>query len=523
MFASDDTENARLQLESTLSILESKSLESNIRIFSLQAKCYNALQKILVTLCEYEDALLIAEKSKCSIFYHSNTIYKSRPTTLDTIYDTVDKLKSYVIYYSSVEFLGNIELYIWFLQPGRKVVRFHSSPINETIFYTANIDKNNILDSYIHSIRESLGVNNLDDSDANWRSSTENLLENSYSDRILHRNTLMNSSSYSLSSLFSLGSVNGSVNSLQGSTRSIPSLHGSIKSNGKANSMPTWHGPSSLYNLYKIFLEPFDDLIPTAAAISKTGKKDLILVLDDDFYLLPFHILCNQKDDSEYLSERCSIISVPCLNTFRFKTNTMKFKPETSSLGKYQSLVIGGPKMSKDIAGNWNFSECPSLIQEALMVSDMLQCKPLFSNATKGNIISEIESAELLHFAVNVKWKSKAIILYPNEFGESTTTKYESTTNLYPENSNTAITFTEQTINLSDLKTLRLNAKIVVISSYNSDGQICGKDVASLATSWLLAGAQSILISLWPVPETATKILLRAFYAALFQGLRIAK
>lgn len=521
LFASDDTENARLQLESTIAILESKSLESNIWISSLQTKCYNALQKILVTLGKYEDALLIAEKSKSSMFFNNNATCKSRPTTLDTIYDTVDKLKSHVIYYSSVKFLGNIELYIWFLQPGRKLVRFHSSPINDTVFYTPNIDKENILDSYIHSIRESLGVNS--DSDMNWRSSSENLLENSYSDRLLHRNTLMNSSSYSLSSLFSLGSVNGSVNSLQGSTRSIPSLHGSIKSSGTKNSMPAWHGPSSLYNLYKIFLEPFDDLIPTAAAISKTGKKDLILVLDSDLYLLPFQILCNQKEDSEYLSERCSIISVPCLNTFRFRTNFIKYKPDTSSHDKYQSLVIGGPKMVKDITGNWSCAECPSLIQEALMVSDMLQCKPLFSNATKANIISEIESAELIHFAVNVKWKDKAIILYPNEFGESTTGKYDSSTNLYSENNHSGIEFTEQTINLADLKTLRLNAKIVVISSYNADDQIHGKDVAALATAWLSAGAHSILISLWPVPETATKILLRAFYAALFQGLRIAK
>lgn len=502
--------------------MESKPLESNIWISGIQSKCYNALQKILVTLGKYEDALLIAEKSKSSTLFSNNPIYKTRPTTLETIYDTVDKLKSFLIYYSSVEFLGNIELYVWFLQQGKKIVRFHSSPINETIFHTPNLDKNNILDSYIHGIRESLGVNSLDDSDINWRSSNENLLENSYSDRILNRNTFMNSSSYSLSSLFSLGSVNGSVNSLQGSTRSIPSLHGSMKSNGKHHTMPTWHGPSSLYNLYKIFLEPFDDLIPTAAAISKTGKKDLVLVLDSDFYLIPFHILCNQKDDSEYLSERCSLISVPCLNTFRFKTNYIKYKQDMGSHEKYQSLVIGGPKINKDISGNVSCSECPALIQEALMVSDMLQCKPLFNNATKANIISEIESAELIHFAVNVKWKNKAIILYPNDYGDSTT-KYETASNIYSESNNQAITFTEQTINLTDLKTLRLNAKIVVISSYNSDEQIYGKDVASLATSWLLAGAQSILISLWPVPETATKILLRAFYAALFQGLRVAK
>lgn len=39
----------------------------------------------------------------------------------------------------------------------------------------------------------------------------------------------------------------------------------------------------------------------------------------------------------------------------------------------------------------------------------------------------------------------------------------------------------------------------------------------------MAAGAQAVLVSLWPVPDTATKILLRAFYSALLQGTRAAK
>jgi len=61
------------------------------------------------------------------------------------------------------------------------------------------------------------------------------------------------------------------------------------------------------------------------------------------------------------------------------------------------------------------------------------------------------------------------------------------------------------------------------MSSYHSVEPITGAGVAQLAGGWLLAGAGAVLISLWPVPETAAKILLRAFYSALLQGARAAR
>lgn len=75
----------------------------------------------------------------------------------------------------------------------------------------------------------------------------------------------------------------------------------------------------------------------------------------------------------------------------------------------------------------------------------------------------------------------------------------------------------------SDLETLRLNARLVVLSSSNSVEPISGIGVSNMVRSWLYAGSGAVLISLWPVPETAAKILLRAFYSALLQGTRAAK
>lgn len=72
----------------------------------------------------------------------------------------------------------------------------------------------------------------------------------------------------------------------------------------------------------------------------------------------------------------------------------------------------------------------------------------------------------------------------------------------------------------SDLLNLHLSARLVVISSSHTrdhHGWATSDGIVSLTRALLAAGAQCVLICLWPVPDTATKILLRAFYSALLQ------
>lgn len=69
-----------------------------------------------------------------------------------------------------------------------------------------------------------------------------------------------------------------------------------------------------------------------------------------------------------------------------------------------------------------------------------------------------------------------------------------------------------------DLLSLKLNARLVVLSwSHTRDDWATSKGLYDLTNGLLTAGAQCILVSLWPVPSTAAKILLRAFYSALLQ------
>ncbi|XP_055374817.1 tetratricopeptide repeat protein 28 [Condylostylus longicornis] len=541
---SGENENAKIQLETAAQILESvrfeqRSPEARTILFDLQTSCFHVLQQILVEMQRSEEALLVAERCKARTSTDTNNITISRKNMIisnESIYETVNKAKTNVIYFS----IAGQELYAWFIQPQKKIIRFHSTKINEiTLKITSDMLSNrrfneseSLLEKYVNMVRDSLGVNSdsvLHEGDGSgWRSSSENLLDDFATERsgflrMVNRNHLMNSSNYSLSSLFSLGSVGGSVTSLQGSTRSVGSIQGSNRM------LPQWQGPSCLHTLYNLLLEPFDDLLPTSDTVSKIGRKELILVLENELYLVPFAVLRSGQQNGEYLSERCSILTVPSLQSLRLKSKIIRNRDQALL---QTALVIGGPRIPSSLSETWGWSDSPAAIQEASMVADMLQCKPLVGcNATKEAVMTELPVAECVHFAANLSWKLGAVVLSPGDVVDSQKM-------IYPNSNERGDTeddandisndievppLPEFTLTSADVLTMKLNAKLVVLSSYHSIEPINGNGVANLAGSWLCAGAGAVLISLWPVPETAAKILLRAFYSALLQGTRAAR
>lgn len=228
-------------METAAEVLESvryeqRSPDARTALFDLQTACYHTLQKTLVAMNRNEEALVAAERCKARTNGDTNGYSTRKPLTCsETIFDIVNKSKTNVIYFS----LADDELYAWFLQPQKRIVRFNVAKINESTLVVhgkpvanANGKPNkdegvSLLEQYINYVRDSLGVNSesvLQDGDGSgWRSS-ENLLDDFANERtgflrMVNRNHLLNSSNYSLSSLFSLGSVGGSVASLQGSTR----------------------------------------------------------------------------------------------------------------------------------------------------------------------------------------------------------------------------------------------------------------------------------------------------------------
>lgn len=73
---------------------------------------------------------------------------------------------------------------------------------------------------------------------------------------------------------------------------------------------------------------------------------------------------------------------------------------------------------------------------------------------------------------------------------------------------------------LGEVYNLRLNADLVVLSACDTGlGRIArGEGIIGLTRGFLYAGARSLLVSLWPVSDTATAELMVAFYEELLAG-----
>lgn len=254
----------------------------------------------------------------------------------------------------------------------------------------------------------------------------------------------------------------------------------------------------------------------------------MILVLEGELYLIPFAVLRSAQDDAEYLSERCSLITIPSLQTLRQKN---RLKARNQANGTSSSTLVVGSCIPRSIAESLNLTESAASLQEAAMVSDLLQAKTLVgSNATKNNVLTELPTVECVHFASAISWKMSGIVLSLGDMLDSGAHKRNDIdrtdgeeNNDISSNSVDIPSIADYLLTADDIMSVKLNTKLIVLSAHNSLEPINGVGVANLSKNWLRAGASAVLLSLWPVPETASKILLRAFYSALLQGTRAAR
>lgn len=283
LLSNNDLEGSQKQLEAATQVLESIRRETRnaadykLSLFELQSSSYQVLQKVLICLNKQEEALIVAERSRNRAFVDlllerqglSDMKSKSRrlddfsPNTLDHLKDIVNRQRASVLYYS----IAAGYLYAWLIVPTKGIVKFHSVSLLEITNETGPSDNTDpipsgtgMLEKLVNSVRDSLGME---------FSPCTTIAEDQYSEdamqerggflRMVNRQHLMNSSNYSLSSLFSLGSVGGSVASLQGSTRSSTSAQGSTR----VGRRQTWKGPTCLHALYTLLIQPFEEFLPT--------------------------------------------------------------------------------------------------------------------------------------------------------------------------------------------------------------------------------------------------------------------
>ncbi|KAI5696189.1 hypothetical protein M8J75_009497 [Diaphorina citri] len=540
LWSAGHLEDSRTQFEQAASLLESIRTETRIRetdyklcLFDLQTDCYQSLQRILVLLNKPDEALLIAERGRTRTFVdlliqrqgHGSLL--NQAATPSCLMDLVNKQKACVLYYS----LTAGYLYSWLIVPGKGIVKFHETSLSSDVDSKEAAGSDEalsnsapVLDQHIQSIRDSLGINSVLDTDTDEAWCALDELSDRLDDRpasgsvgysrMLARNHLLNSSNYSLSSLFSVGSVGAgsATGSRHGSVRSRRTTMSHTASNGAS----AWQSPPALHALYQILIAPFEADLPatctkpngTLGHTGCTGRNELLLVLEGDLYLVPFPLLKPKEGASEYLSERFNVLLLPSLCFLKNMRSKSRTTPSGGDVMK--ALVLGNPRLPLPVTQQWGWSDLPQAAQEAQVVADMLQCPALLnSQASKEIVLREL-----------------AIVLSPGDMLDSAAQHSNTTSRMLfpeeePEVTCSMPALSEFLLTASELLSCKLNARLVVLSSASSHASPDG--IVSLSRALLSAGAQCVLISLWKVPHMAAKILLRALYSALLQGCRIGR
>ena len=144
-----------------------------------------------------------------------------------------------------------------------------------------------------------------------------------------------------------------------------------------------------------------------------------------------------------------------------------------------------------------SLSSLPGAETEAQAIADILKTTPIIGQAaTETSIINQMQQSRLIHLATHG--------LFDEHQGLQSSLALSTSDN------------SEGFLTAEEILDLKLNAELVVLSACNTGrGTITGDGVVGLSRSFLLAGAQSTMVSLWYVPDLPTSALMTDFYRQL--------
>ncbi|MEM6252452.1 MAG: CHAT domain-containing tetratricopeptide repeat protein [Cyanobacteria bacterium P01_D01_bin.156] len=256
--------------------------------------------------------------------------------------------------------------------------------------------------------------------------------------------------------------------------------------------------PEHLQQLYRVLVEPIEQYLPT----SSTEK--VIVVPHRELFLVPFPAL--QSSEGTYLIENHTLVTTPSLQTLTILQQRLAKRPgESLVVGVDRSAVIvGNPEMPSvpiRLGGPpMPLTPLPGAEAEAVAIAPLLNTDPLLGAAATEAIVRErLADADIIHLATHglldeQQGLSSAIALTPVSNDPSD----------------------DGLLTAQEVMQLNLKADLVVLSACNTGrGRITGDGVVGLSRSFLAAGANNLVASLWAVPDEATAMLMTEFYNQL--------
>jgi tetratricopeptide (TPR) repeat protein len=222
-----------------------------------------------------------------------------------------------------------------------------------------------------------------------------------------------------------------------------------------------------LQDLYDLLLRPIEGLL---------GSRRLVVVPHRALYYVPFHAL---HDGATYLVERREICSAPSADVLRHCLG----RPRAPLR---HALIVG-------VADEW----APRAREEALALAERFPEAEMLidAEATLAAVAGAAPRADLLHLACHGRFRPDSPLF-------------------------SALHLADGWLTVHDTYGLDLRCQLVTLSACETGVSTVapGDELLGLARGFFLAGAPSLLVSLWRVDDEVTAALMATFYARLEAG-----
>ncbi|NEQ54725.1 MAG: CHAT domain-containing protein, partial [Leptolyngbya sp. SIO3F4] len=261
-----------------------------------------------------------------------------------------------------------------------------------------------------------------------------------------------------------------------------------------------------LTELYKLLISPIADRLPA------NPDDPIVMIPKDELFLVPFPAL--RDETGSYLIEKHTLLTAPSIQILELTHSLAKTTTNESTFQGDSALIVGNPAMPvvSFLNQNGSFQDIslaplPGAQQEAQAISNFLGASPLIGQrATEASVKQQIADASLIHLATH------GLL----EYGQLTET---GSADIPGAIALTAGNGEDGLLTAQEIQQMDLNAGLVVLSACDTGrGRITGDGVIGLSRSFIAAGAPSVVVSLWSVPDAPTASLMTDFYQQLSQG-----
>lgn len=479
-----------------------------VDLFSLLVMCYSALLCVLSSAGHTEEALAVAEKSNSymELFLRNAKFHRQDAFVgVSQMLDYCRQQNTVLLYFT----ISASRLFAWMLTPDGKIF----SPEKVALSNTSDTsDTSSAFQQAILSLWKSLGIDS-SDSDLNNQDNDIDLVEKvDAPSPERHR--------------LSFTEMVQNQHAFQWRTDHLSTGKGCLLPSDSSQTLQSGKNPHSI--LYDLLISKFDDQLEKY--LSSENPCSLLIVASGDLLLVPFCMLRKKSTDS-FLSQRFSPVLLSSF--YQLSSSTA---PSKSSAICNRALVVGNPLLPKSLfREGWSMSQASE--DEANLIAGMLRVEPLTGkSATRASVLEKLEANEVVHFSCRIsrnKDKFGIVLSCDNQdFQDDSPLDMEDGTPVFAvdalsDTSRSPALLEDQLLTIEDILLLDLTAtKLVVLgsphlslagSSENHVGHLAS-DLSLLCKAFSLAGCRSLLASIWPVPETAAKLVMQTFYAKLLQG-----